>query len=145
MAENRSIDGSAEFQELLLLGDVDTASPLVAQLISKLRQSILRGRLRPGARLPPTRSLAAQLGCSRWVVVQAYEQLTAEGYLISRTGAGTRVSTAPTSRSQPPRLAIEERSWRFDFRTGVPDLTQFPRAEWVRATRTALADAPTSS
>jgi len=145
MAENRSIDGSAEFQELLLLGDVDTASPLVAQLISKLRQSILRGRLRPGARLPATRSLAAQLGCSRWVVVQAYEQLTAEGYLISRTGAGTRVSTAPTSRSQPPRLAIEERSWRFDFRTGVPDLTQFPRAEWVRATRTALADAPTSS
>lgn len=145
MPRNRSIDDSGEFQELLLLGEVDSASPLVAQLILKLRESIRRGRLHPGARLPATRSLATQLGCSRWVVVQAYEQLTAEGYLTSQTGSGTRVRGVPTSRSQPPRLASEERSWRFDFRTGIPDLTQFPRVEWVRATRTALAGAPSSS
>ena len=145
MPRNRTIDESGEFQELLLLGDADPTSPLVAQLIAKLRESIRRGRLHPGARLPATRSLATQLGCSRWVVVQAYEQLTAEGYLTSQTGSGTRVRGVPTSRSQPPSLASEERSWRFDFRTGVPDLAQFPRVEWVRATRRALAEASSSS
>jgi GntR family transcriptional regulator/MocR family aminotransferase len=145
MPRNRSIDDSAEFQELLLLGDVDATSPLTAQLISKLRESIRRGRLHPGARLPATRSMATQLGCSRWVVVQAYEQLTAEGYLTSQTGSGTRVRGMPASPSQPARLAAEERGWRFDFRTGVPDLTQFPRVEWVRATRAALASATSSA
>jgi GntR family transcriptional regulator / MocR family aminotransferase len=145
MPRDRSIDDSGEFPELFLLGDVDSASPLVTQLIAKLRESIRRGRLHPGTRLPATRSLATQLGCSRWVVVQAYEQLTAEGYLTSQTGSGTRVRGMPASPSQPPRLASEEHSWRFDFRTGVPDLTQFPRVEWVRATRTALANASSSS
>jgi GntR family transcriptional regulator / MocR family aminotransferase len=43
----------------------------------QLRDAVRSGRLRPGARLPATRSLAADLGVSRGVVVEVYEQLVA--------------------------------------------------------------------
>jgi GntR family transcriptional regulator/MocR family aminotransferase len=61
-----------------------------AELEHTLRTAIRGGRLRPGARLPSTRALAADLGVSRSVVVQAYEQLAAEGYLVSRHRAPLR-------------------------------------------------------
>ena len=57
-----------------------------------LRRAVRSGRLRPGAPLPSTRALAADLGVSRGVVVGAYEQLAAEGYLTTRRGAAARVS-----------------------------------------------------
>ena len=53
---------------------------------------VTEGRLRPGDRLPPTRALAEDLGLSRWVVTEAYDQLKAEGYLAARVGAGTVVA-----------------------------------------------------
>jgi GntR family transcriptional regulator / MocR family aminotransferase len=66
--------------------------PLFKQLYDAVRQSILRGTLRKGLRLPSTRILARELGVSRNIVVIAFEQLHAEGYLESRTGAGTFVT-----------------------------------------------------
>ncbi|MFS2295432.1 MAG: winged helix-turn-helix domain-containing protein [Actinomadura sp.] len=54
------------------------------------------GRLTAGTRLPSSRELARDLDVSRGVVVTAYEQLTAEGFLVARRGDGTRV--APTAR-----------------------------------------------
>jgi hypothetical protein len=45
--------------------------------------------------LPPSRTLAADLGVSRWTVTQAYAQLVTEGYLTARTGSATRVSWTP--------------------------------------------------
>src|SRR4029077_17669073 len=64
--------------------------PLHRQLYGALREAILTGRLRPGTRLPATRTLARDVGAARNTVVTAFEQLVAEGYLESRVGDGTR-------------------------------------------------------
>jgi GntR family transcriptional regulator/MocR family aminotransferase len=74
--------------------DRASAVPLHRQLYDALRQAILDGRLRPGARLPSTRALALELGSSRNTVLAAVEQLTDEGYLAGRVGAGTTVRGA---------------------------------------------------
>jgi GntR family transcriptional regulator/MocR family aminotransferase len=66
--------------------------PLRAQLEGQLREAIRAGRLRPGVQLPATRVLAADLGLSRGLVVAAYEQLLAEGYLTAHSGSATRVA-----------------------------------------------------
>ena len=63
--------------------------PLRQQLADGLRSAIRDGRLAAGARLPATRGLADDLGVSRGVVTDAYEQLVAEGWLAARRGAGT--------------------------------------------------------
>lgn len=69
-----------------------SAAPLYRQLYEKIRAAILSGRLRPGARLPASRTLAAELGVSRPTVKSSFGQLLAEGYLRSKLGAGTFVS-----------------------------------------------------
>src|ERR671917_2460140 len=73
---------------------LDERSPLSLQqqLYTRLRDDILAGRLRPGERLPPSRTLAVQLAVSRTTVVLVYDQLVAEGYAEARQGAGTFVS-----------------------------------------------------
>jgi GntR family transcriptional regulator/MocR family aminotransferase len=127
--------------ELLLSVDRRRPEPLRLQLAAQLRAAIRTGRLPAGAALPPTRTLAARLGFSRGVVVDAYEQLTAEGYLTARTGAGTRVSSAVRHR-RPDRLEhAPPPAPRYDFHPGHPDLSRFPRAAWVRALDRALANA----
>ncbi|MET9019402.1 PLP-dependent aminotransferase family protein [Actinopolymorpha sp. NPDC004070] len=77
--------------------DVEGSGPLHERLTRALRHAIRTGRLGAGSALPPSRALAVDLGCSRWVVTQAYEQLVAEGYLTARTGSATVVrADAPT-------------------------------------------------
>lgn len=68
------------------------AEPLFRQLYSGLRAAILAGRLEGGTRLPPTRQLAEELEISRKTVVNAFEQLIAEGYLEGKVGSGTYVA-----------------------------------------------------
>lgn len=89
--------------------DPDAGGPLHAQVREALRAAILARRLAPGARLPASRVLAADLGCARGTVLLALEQLTAEGYLAARPGSGTRVAaTLPDDRlpvSGPPDAA----------------------------------------
>src|SRR6266702_7451791 len=82
--------------------------PLRAQLEDGLREAARSGRLTAGARLPATRALAADLGVSRRLVVDAYAQLVAEGYLTSRRGAGTFVSDAASAASAPPVAPASE-------------------------------------
>src|SRR5579862_2788722 len=89
-----------------------------------LRHSILTGTLRGGGRLPPTRSLAQELGVARQTVVLAYERLAAEGYVRGRTGSGTYVATdlpdqAPTP-AAPPVLAALALSARGALLSEVP-------------------------
>src|SRR5690606_26236423 len=67
------------------------ARPLYRQVYDGLREAILAGRLRPGERLPSTRTLAAELGVARNTVVLAYAQLRTEGYVVGARGGGTRV------------------------------------------------------
>ena len=84
--------------------------PLHRQLYEGLREAILSGRLRPGARLPSTRALAADLGASRNTVLAAFGQLLAEGYVEGRVGAGTTVApTLPETllRAHPEARAAE--------------------------------------
>lgn len=74
--------------------DRDLDEPLQQQIYEAIRCAILDGRLRPGARLPSSRDLAADLGVSRNTVTMAFAMLGSEGYLESRVGSGTMVSTA---------------------------------------------------
>ena len=71
--------------------DPDAATPLFRQVYEGLRRGILDGTLAPGVRLPATRGLADELGVSRNTVLNAYEQLLAEGYLEGKVGSGTYV------------------------------------------------------
>jgi GntR family transcriptional regulator / MocR family aminotransferase len=120
------------------------AGPRRAQLEEQLRDGIRSGRLAPGAALPSSRGLARELGLSRGVVVDAYAQLGAEGYLVSRQGAPTRVVEAPPSNPTGVSRASApaERPPRFDFRPGGPDVSLFPRSAWLASLRRALRDAP---
>ena len=126
--------------ELLLSVRRGASRTLGAQIEDQLRRAIREGALRPGARVSSTRDLARQLGVSRGIVVDAYAQLAAEGYLSLRQGARPRVSHAMAVAAQapaaPPRA---EPGARFDFRPSVPDVSTFPRAAWLRSLRQALA------
>jgi GntR family transcriptional regulator/MocR family aminotransferase len=107
-----------------------------------LRDAVRDGRLAPGARLPATRRLAAELGISRGTAKAAYDQLVAEGYLTARQGSGTRVAQLPSVAAEPVGGAAHARAPRFDLRPGSPDVGAFPAAAWLRALRRAVATAP---
>lgn len=128
--------------ELLVTLDRASPAPLHRQLERELRSAVRSGRLRPGAALPSSRALAGQLGLSRGVVVEAYEQLVAEGYLTARPGGATRVS----ERATPPAPAAAARpavpSPAIAFAYGKPDVTAFPRSAWLRSIRRVLESTP---
>jgi GntR family transcriptional regulator / MocR family aminotransferase len=107
-----------------------------------LREAIRQGRLAPGTRVPPSRTLARDLGIARGTVVEAYSQLVAEGYLAARQGAGTVVTHNTLAAAPPaPEPAAAARPM-FEFHPGVPDPTAFPAQLWLRALRRALRSAP---
>lgn len=83
-------------------------APLHTRIYRQLREHILSGALRPGARIPSGRTLAADLGVSRNTVESALDQLVAEGFVVRRVGAGTEVAASlsevapfPIPRPQP--------------------------------------------
>jgi GntR family transcriptional regulator/MocR family aminotransferase len=124
--------------ELLVSLERGAGTPLHEQLEGGLREQIRTGRLGSGARLPSSRALAAALRVSRGVVLEAYGQLTAEGYLTAHQGAATRVASVPSTELPPvPAAALDVRH-RFDLRPGVPDLSAFPRQSWARSLRAAV-------
>jgi GntR family transcriptional regulator/MocR family aminotransferase len=133
--------------------DRRAARPIHRQIYDGYRAAILEGRLRPGQRLPSTRTLAADLRVSRIPVVTAFAQLVAEGYVESRVGAGTFVSGSlpnvrspgarhdgraprPGSRRLPPSpLSPHDGPWlalRGPFRLSQPALDEFPAELWAR-------------
>jgi GntR family transcriptional regulator/MocR family aminotransferase len=123
---------------------------LTTWLVEGLRTAIVAGRLSPGARLPATRLLATELGVSRGVVVQAYQRLADEGLAEARTGSGTVVAGRGVQRAPRPagdrRRTLDELRLPvstpdgidIDLSPGVPDLSAFPRAAWLRAERAVL-------
>src|SRR6516165_1256375 len=70
----------------------ESETPLHRQIYDAFRAMILERRLEPGQQIPSTRALADELGISRIPVLGAYAQLLAEGYIESRSGAGTYVT-----------------------------------------------------
>ncbi|MFJ6463746.1 PLP-dependent aminotransferase family protein [Streptomyces sp. NPDC091387] len=125
--------------------DPNGGTGLRAGLMDALREAARTGRLAPGTRLPSSRTLAADLGIARNTVADAYAELVAEGWLTARQGSGTRVAqraeprraAARAPRSRPPRTRPA-----YSLMPGSPDLSTFPRAEWLKAARRALAAAP---
>lgn len=150
------------FDVVAILPELTATASLYQQLYAGLRQAILQGRLRAGVRLPSTRELATALQLSRNTVMAAFEQLVAEGYLESRVGDGTYVSSAlpddltlaaPAGRRRsvtPGNGAPPHFSQRHHlittapmggstdehapraFRTGIPALDAFPTELWSR-------------
>jgi len=117
--------------------------PLTRQIYEHLRSQILTGALSSGTRMVSTRHLAGELGVSRNIVLNAFEQLLAEGYIDARTGAGTFVAMGASFRTRPlPELRdIPSVGFRsvpaglVDFRSGLPDLSLFPVRTWDRLSR----------
>ncbi|MEJ3750712.1 PLP-dependent aminotransferase family protein [Actinomycetes bacterium KLBMP 9797] len=126
-----------------LLDTGTTAGPAHERLATALRTAIRDGRLVEGDAVPPSRALAEELGCSRWVVTEAYGQLTAEGYLAGRVGSATRVAWIPGTDGPRQRgPAVRDRHpVRYDLAPGLPDLRAFPRHRWARAVSDAIAAA----
>jgi GntR family transcriptional regulator / MocR family aminotransferase len=126
--------------EILLHLDRGHPDTLAGQLRAALRDAIRTRRLLPGTRLPASRVLAQELGVSRGVVVDAYDQLVAEGFLMTRPGSGTVVSDAAGVTDEHlswlhRREEAIPRLWRpeFDLRPVGPDPALFPRSQTAKA------------
>ncbi|MCO1653544.1 MocR-like pyridoxine biosynthesis transcription factor PdxR [Pseudonocardia humida] len=113
---------------------------LTTWLTDALRSAAADGGLRVGDRLPSSRLLAADLGVSRGVVVAAYQRLVDEGVAVADGARGTVVAVSP-HRSRPPAPPAAPAGPDFDLSPGVPDLSAFPRAAWLRAERAVLGSA----
>ena len=136
--------------ELLVALDRDGREPLRTQLESALREAIRSGRLPGGERLPSSRELARELGISRGLVQECYSQLQAEGFLTSRGGSATRVADGAGAALGEPLSTrdgapVGSLPLIADFRSGVPDLGSFPRADWAWAMREACRTAPNAA
>jgi GntR family transcriptional regulator/MocR family aminotransferase len=118
----------------------DNGVALHRQIESLIREGIRAGRLPRDTALPSTRVLARDLGVSRGVVVEAYEQLVAEGYLTSRAGGYTRIAIDPASEARPqPTRPVTTPT--IDFSPCRADGSQFPRKAWLRSVRRVLNEA----
>ncbi len=113
-------------------------------LLTAIRDAVRSGRLAAGTVLPPSRSLAVDLGLARNTVAEAYAELVAEGWLASRQGAGTWVVNTSGARlpMRPRGVAVVP---RHNLMPGNPDVAEFPRNAWAAATRRALINAPTEA
>ena len=110
--------------------------PIRLQIYRRIKEQILDGTMREKEPLLSTRQLADELGVSRSTVVEAYDMLLAEGFLVSRQGAPTLVAEGLVlpreERKQPIEPKLERTKVLADFQTGRPDLNLFPRELWLR-------------
>lgn len=121
---------------------------LARQIYQALRAQMTEGLLKPGEALPSTREIAKHLAISRNTAYEAYEMLSAEGFITSRQGSPTRVvdglfleKAAPVMEqlvnTEPPADG-----YLADFRTGQPDLRRFPRYQWLQLLRKSVEKFP---
>ena len=93
----------------------DAARPLFVRVADAVVDEVRRGRLRPGARLPGSRALAASLGVHRNTVVAAYAELCSQGWLTTRPGGGTYVDGALPDAGDPDRVGARADAMGFDL------------------------------
>ncbi|MFI9387431.1 PLP-dependent aminotransferase family protein [Kutzneria sp. NPDC052558] len=116
-----------------------------AGLMDAFREAIRSGRLAPGTRLPSSRALAADLGLGRNTVVRVYSELINEGWLTGVHGSGTEVarrSAESAGERERPRPPAAHPQLAHNLRPGQPDLSSFPRDEWIRAVKRTVSTAP---
>lgn len=130
-------DFAPRVPELLIEIDRSARAPLRRQVESALRAAIEDGTLPDGARLPSSRGLAEQLGVSRGVVVDAYEHLGAQGFLVTRPRSVPVVRVGHVPSVAPPRPV---HGHQFQLSPNTPDLRLFPRKLWLRATADVMRD-----
>ncbi len=131
--------------------DRSSGKPLIRQVYEQIRMHILRGELQAGEHLPSSRELASELHVSRIVILEAYDQLLAEGYIESRQGSGTYVAQGTyleeASEEQQPHShelidSQKEISHAIDFRSGIPALDLFPRKIWAQLAQRVYTESP---
>lgn len=118
--------------------DKNSKITLIRQVYEQIKELILKGKLVEGNKLPSTRWLSEDLKISRNVILEAYDQLMAEGYIESKQGSGTVVAKGiyfekiETKYQDKLLKNIEERNHSncIDFRSGIPSLEMFPKKEW---------------
>ena len=131
---------------------------LAEQVYVQVRDAIVEGRLVAGDVLTPSRTLATQLGISRFTVTEAYARLAAEGYVDGRRRGGTVVTSGvaatpqgrPRTALEPLALAASIRPYgrnpaataRYDLRPGRVDPGLFPLHAWRRDARAAMEEPP---
>ncbi len=133
--------------------DLNSNLTITRQIYFKIKEMILSGALSQGEKLPSTRTLADELHISRNTVLEVYNQLIAEGYLEGHHGSGTIVSPLIADqlkafvRNDVNTISISNKASvnLIDFRSGVPDLSYFPRKEWGRLYHDICYDLPASS
>jgi GntR family transcriptional regulator / MocR family aminotransferase len=150
--------GASATVDLLIHIDPDTGETLQQQIYSGIRRAIVAGVVKPGARLPSSRALAADLGVCRTTSPLALDQLIAEGYVATRPGSGTfaasdlpderprfrpalkRITRHPPLSARATALAdLKPRPWRLPgpprpFRAGTPAVDQLPVGPWSQLT-----------
>lgn len=123
--------------------------PLIRQVYQQIREQILNGDLQSGGKLPSTRELSSELNVSRNVILEAYDQLLAEGFLVAKRGAGTFVAEGTFLEQQNKTPSFHSVNWSEDknkddniinFRSGIPALDLFPRKTWARLSHTIWND-----
>ena len=155
----RTTSHSRRAPPLGLALDPSSPEPLHRQIGEQMRRAILERRLKPGARLPSSRRMAEDLDCARGTVVLAFDQLVAEGYVVSQAGSAMSVAanlpdemlTVPPAGGSPrhtavarPAVARRTRALLAEapppaaagpplaFPTGQPDREAFPFALWAK-------------
>ena len=113
-------------------------TPIFEQICTSIREQVVAGDLAAGAKMPPTRVFAMELGVARSTVITAYEQLVAEGYLVSLRGSGYTVCSLGDVELSRGLSRIEASSEQTDiqscvpFETGLPDMRLFPHRQWAK-------------
>jgi GntR family transcriptional regulator / MocR family aminotransferase len=125
--------------------------PLIKQVYNQIRSLILRGAMKSGDKLPSTRDLASNLNVSRNVILEAYDLLIAEGYIISSLGSGTYIADGVFLEQPKTKLQAQSRVTfnpdieQFDlvnFQSGIPDLELLPRKKWSQLEQQICLDSP---
>jgi len=121
---------------------------LARQIFLSIKQRILEGQFSQGEALPSTRELAKGLNVSRNTVCEAYDMLMAEGFIIRRQGAPTRVAEGLQLKMKKTTLPLEQKPKQppilWDFKTGQPDLSHFPLRIWGQLVHEAASTMTTS-
>lgn len=123
--------------------DRESKVALFRQIYRSIRQDILAGKIKGNTRLPSTRQLSEELHVARNVILECYDQLAAEGYVYTRSGAGTYVNTGlvlskhtaesdgfSQSKESVGSEGGKRTLTRVSFRTGIPDLSCIPVRKW---------------
>ncbi len=126
------------------------STTMTKQIYNQLKEYILDGTLKSEEKLPSTRKLSESLKISKNIIINVYEMLAAEGYIVTRPGSGVYVSRSVSLKRGPagaPELSFRSEYSIYDgnginFRIGLPALDHFPRSKWLQCCREVLNEIP---